>query len=143
MLKPPQERVGKLVVIQFMTFQLLASQGNHPARYPDHRGVGWDVDNDHRVGADLGRSANFDIPQHLSPGRDNHMIPQSGMPLSLFLTRPPQGDTLEEGDVIAYFAGLTDHRSHSVVDEKAFADGGAGMDFDSGQESGNLGNQPR
>ena len=44
-----------------------------------------------------------------------------------------------DGDIVADLSGLTDNDSHTMIDEDAFADGGAGVDFDPCQKPCELG----
>jgi hypothetical protein len=60
------------------------------------------------------------------------------MTLALFFASAAESDSLVESDIVAQDRGLANHHAHSVIDEKTPADGCAGMDFDSGQETSNL-----
>ena len=67
------------------------------------------------------------------------------MALTLVPAGSAQGDTLVEGDVIADNGGLPDDHPHAVVNKKATADGGAGVDLDARQpprKGGNASRQP-
>ncbi len=46
-----------------------------------------------------------------------------------------QRDAVIQGDVVAHLGRLANHHAHAVVNEEAFADLGAGMDFDAGEEA--------
>ena len=52
-----------------------------------------------------------------------------------------QGHALVEQHVVADFGGLADHDAGAVIDEEAAADGGAGVDFDLGEEAADLRDQ--
>ena len=52
--------------------------------------------------------------------------------------RPAQRYAVIHGDVVADFGSFSDNDAGSVVNEKAFADFGAGVDFNAGQKPCNL-----
>lgn len=65
------------------------------------------------------------------------------MPLDLGQRTSAERYSVINHHVLADLCGLTDHHPHAVVDEESAADGGTGMDFDSGKEPGQLGDQAR
>ncbi len=64
------------------------------------------------------------------------------MPLTVFLSRAAQGNALVQRDIVAYDCGLANDHAHSVVDEKTSANLRARMDFDAGDQTGELRQRP-
>src|SRR5208283_3968826 len=75
--------------------------------------------------------ADGDVAENLGAATNDHSVANRGMTLSLGEVSPAQCDPLVERDVIAHLGSLADNHSHAVIDEKAAADDGAGMDLDS------------
>jgi len=119
----------------------LAAAHRHPRRNADHRHPGRDIGQHHRIGADPGAFADGDRPQHLSPGTDDHPVIQGGMTFAPVQRGAAEGDAVIEGDIGADFRGLADHHPGAVVDEQAGADGGAGMNLDSGEQAPQMGEE--
>jgi hypothetical protein len=53
-----------------------------------------------------------------------------------------QRDPLVYRAIVADFGGLADYHPHPMINEYAFADPGSGMNFDPGQHTPDVGNQP-
>jgi len=87
--------------------------------------------------------ADRDVAQHLGAGADLHIAADGRMALASGIADAAEGDAVEQLDMVAEHRGLADHDAHAVVDEQAFADGGAGMDLDAGEQAGQLRDQPR
>jgi len=106
-----------------------------PYRMPWHADDGrvlWHIDDDDAVGADLGAVSDGDRAEQLGAGADSHVVLDGGVTLTGREAGAAQRDALIERYVIADDGGFADHDPGSVVDEKAVADAGRGMDLDSG-----------
>ena len=64
------------------------------------------------------------------------------MPLPLVLSSAAQGNAVVKEHVVSDLCGLSDDDAHTVVDDEAAADPGAGMDLNAGDVSGDLGIEP-
>lgn len=100
------------------------------------------VDDD-RAGADAGVVADFDIAEHFGAAADNDVVAEGGMALAGFLAGAAESDTLVDEHVVTHFSGFSDDDAHAVIDEKASADGGSGVNLDASKPAGGLRNKPR
>src|SRR5690606_10919849 len=71
--------------------------------------------------------------QHFSAGPHHHTVFQCGVTLSLVPGGATQGNAVVQGAVVADFGGFTDHHAHTMVNKKTPADGGAGVNFETGK----------
>jgi len=81
---------------------------------------------------------NANPSQDFCAGPYDHIIPQSWVPFASFVSGTPKGHILINQRIIAYLGGLTYNYAHAVVDKKAAADFRAWVDFNSGEEAGEL-----
>ena len=65
------------------------------------------------------------------------------MTLAAFDAGPAQRDTLVEQNIVADLRCLADDDPEAVVDKQALADFGSRVDFNSGQQTRNVGDEPR
>src|ERR1043165_2204865 len=110
-------------------------EGDDVARYADDGGVGRDVGDDDGTRANARVFADFDAADDLRSGADRDLVAKRGMALDALGTGAAEGDALVEHDVVADFGSFTDDHAHTVIDEEAAADDGAGMDFDAGEKA--------
>lgn len=88
--------------------------------------------------ANLHVISNRDAAQNLSACTHHYVIAQSGVPFALLVPGAAQRDALIEKHIVADFRGGPDDDAHSVVNEKTPPDCSAGVDFNPGQEAGDL-----
>ena len=81
--------------------------------------------------------------QWVIPGSNHHMISEGRMTFATFLACPTERHALKQGDMVADLRRLSDDHAHAVVDEKSLADLGRGVDLDTGQPAGYLGDRSR
>ena len=86
--------------------------------------------------------ADQDIAQHLGARTHYDMIAHRRMAFATFFTGAAQGHALIQQHIVANLGGLTDHHSHTMVDEKPASDLSARMDLDAGDPSPKLRNEP-
>ena len=67
------------------------------------------------------------------------MVADGGVALAHVLAGAAQGDAVVDQAVVPDLGGLADDDAHAVVDDQALADGGAGVNFDSGAPAAGLG----
>ena len=60
------------------------------------------------------------------------------MSLAVLFARSSEGNALVHGDVVAHDGGFADDDGGAVIDEKAMADLGAGVNFDEGKDARDL-----
>ena len=60
------------------------------------------------------------------------------MPLASFVSGATQSHILINQNVVANFGGFADYDAHAMIDKKTPADGGAWVNFDSGEKAGEL-----
>ena len=116
---------------------------NHAGRHSNDGGIGGDILEHNRIGADLHIVANRDPAENLGSGPDDHMIAKRGVALPTFLPRPSKRHALEEGHVISDLCRLADDHTHPMIDEEAGTDLGRGMDFNAREHTSYLRNSPR
>src|SRR5579862_339955 len=109
----------------------------------DYGGIVGDRVDNHRSGANFDVVADADVAEYLGSGADHHAVAESGVALAFFAAGAAERDSLVEQDIISDLGGLADYDSGAVIDEEASADGGAGMDLDSGEEAAGLGDHSR
>src|SRR5581483_41293 len=102
-------------------------------RHADDGGIGRDVTEHDRAGADAAVVTNRDIAQNARAGPDRDTVSNRGMALAFFLAGPSESDPLVDSDVVAQDSGLANYHAHSVIDEETPADLSGGMDFDAGE----------
>src|SRR5437764_3930517 len=118
----------------------------HPYDAPGHADHGRVIRhgvNDNGAGADLHVIADANTAEDLGAGSDDHVVADGRMPLALLVARAAESDALIEHHIVTDFSSLTDHDAHAMVNEEAPADGGARMDFDAGEQAGDLRNESR
>ncbi len=108
-------------------------------RYAHHGGVVRYVFDHHGVGTDPCIQAQGDGTQHLGSGPHDHTILKGGMAFALVPGGTAQGDAVVNGAVVSDFGGFADHHAVAVIDKKARAYGGAGMDLNGGNNTGQMG----
>ncbi len=108
------------------------------AGYADHHRVGRDGFDHHGVGADAAVIADGNRTKHFGACADHDPVPDGGMPFAFLQAGPAQGHAMVERDIRANLGGLANDHAHAMINEKAGADGCAGMDLDAGQVTGNL-----
>ena len=89
------------------------------------------ADDDSRC-PDFGIVADFDRPQHLHMGGQQHVVPDGGMALAGVFPGAAQRHAMVNHDIIADFGCFPDDDPHAMVDEQTPADPRSGMDFDPG-----------
>src|ERR1700691_260447 len=107
----------------------------------DNGGSGRHIAQHDRACAYAAVVADGDVAQQLGAGADRYFVADGGMALAFFFASSAQGHTLIKSDVVAHDGGLADHRAHAVVDEKAAADLGAGVNLDSSKYARHLRNE--
>ncbi len=109
----------------------------------DHGGVGRDVLDHDRVGADLGVVADRDRAQQLGPRADGDVVLEGGMALPGLEASAAEGHALEQRHAVADLGRLADHDARAVVDEEVRADSGGGVDLDPGEGAAGVGENAR
>ena len=99
------------------------------------------ADDDSRC-PDFGIVADFDRPQYLHMGRQQHIVPDGGMTLAGVFPGAAQRHAMLNHDIITYFVCFPDDDAHAMVDEQTPADRRSGMDLDSGQETPQMRKHP-
>src|SRR5262245_21504658 len=97
-----------------------------------------DVLQDDRPGANAGSLANRDRAQDRGADAKDGIRLDRRVAFTTLLARTAEGDTLVHGHVVADGGSLTDDDAHAMVDEDPFADSGAGMNLDAGDEPAEL-----
>lgn len=72
---------------------------------------------------------------------DEDIVADGWMAFALVFAGAAEGNVVEDHAVRADFGGFTDDDTYAVIDEEAFADLGAWMDFDASEETGDLGDE--
>ncbi len=70
------------------------------------------------------------------------LLPTVGWRLPCSELVPPRGHLVVDIDVIADLGGLADHAAEPVVDDQPAAEPGAGMDFDAGEKTPHMRDEP-
>src|SRR5947209_4073223 len=83
------------------------------------------------------------MPENGRARADDHAISYRRVPFAALTTSATQRNSLINQHVIPDLCRLADHDTQPVVNKKPLADFRAGMDFDAGQEAGDMGDQPR
>ena len=78
------------------------------------------ADDDSRC-PDFGIVADFDRPQHLHMGGQQHVIPDGGMAFAGVFPGAAQRHAMVNHDIIADFGCFPDDDPHTVVDEQAMS----------------------
>ena len=125
------QQVRLMLVHQMAAADYLRWHANH------HR-LRRNILNNHRVCADPAVAADGDIPEDLCARPNNHTALQGGVALDLFEAGAAEGDPVVEGHVVANNRCLTNHNPHAVVNEKAPAKVGSGMNLNSGDKASDL-----
>jgi hypothetical protein len=107
----------------------------------DDGGVGRDVAEDDGTGSDAGIFSDDDVAEDLGVAADEDSFAEGGVTLAAFVAGASEGDSLIEGDVVTDDGSFPDDDARAVVDEDAAAEGGSWVDFDSCDETGELGEQ--
>jgi hypothetical protein len=82
----------------------------------------------------LAPSPTVKAAQHLGAGAHHHILAQRGVALGTLVQRgAAQRHALVDGAAVANFGRFAHHHAHGVVEEHAFADLGAGVDFNAGE----------
>ena len=89
------------------------------------------------------RSPTLIGPSSLAPGADHHVVAHGRVALAALEAGAAEGHLLVERHVVADLGGLADHHAGAVVDERAAADVGRGVDLHSGQGARGRGQQAR
>jgi hypothetical protein len=118
----------------------LTASSDDTAGDANDSGIIRDRMNDYTASAHLHIVAQSDVAKNFGPRADNNVAADRRMTLAPFFTSATQCDSLVEDDIVSNDCGLTDYYSHSVVDEKAPANGCSRMNLDSCEHSGDLGN---
>jgi len=82
--------------------------------------------------------AKSDVAKDLCSSADHNPVANRRVTLATLLACSAKGDSLIEDDIIPDDRCLSYNYSHAVVDEESTADGCAGVDFNSGNHSGDL-----
>ncbi len=118
--------------------------GHRPCGDADHRRMRRDVLGDDGIGSDPRAFANLDRPQDLRARPDHHPVAKGRVAFAADpggRIGPAERDALIDGDVIADLGGLADN-AEPVVEEKALAHLGTGMNVDGRQEAREMVDQP-
>lgn len=119
------------------------------SRQTDNGGVGSNIFGDDSVGADFDVIADFYRAEDLRAGTDNDIVADGGMAFGRYFAvfiedgGAAERDIVVKSDVVADFGGFADNDSHAVVYKKSFADSGSGMNFDAGEKTPDLRDNPR
>ena len=116
---------------------------DHTTRHTHHRAIGRHIPQNHGTSPNAHIFANIQIAEHLSPSSHHHVVTQGGVALAAFLARAPQGHALVNQAIVAHNRRFTNHNAHAVIDKHALPDRCARVNFNPGQQSSNVGNQPR
>jgi hypothetical protein len=111
---------------------------HHPPRNPDHRRVIRYRAHHNGACPDPRVIPNPNSSQNFCACADNYVIPQGGMPFAPFVSGPPQSHILVQQNVVPNLGRLTDHDAHPVIYKKSTANPRARVNFDSGEEAGEL-----
>jgi len=110
-------------------------------------GLGGDADGDavrgdilshDGVRTDSGTLADGDGAENFGAGADGDVVADGGVALGLGKDLAAESDAVVEHHTVADLSGLANDDAHAVVDEETAADGGAGVDFHTGEETGDL-----
>ena len=136
------KRVGHVNLIQILgrMRHFLAVNPYNPGRDPHGGGVVRYFFQYYSTGSYPSVISHSERPKHLGTGTNQHIIPQRRVTFAMFLSGTSQRYVLIYSAVISNFRGFSDDDSHSMVDKKAFSNGGARMNFNSGFVTGPLTN---
>src|SRR5690606_30054758 len=84
------------------------------------------------IGTDTGVVAHHDRPQHFGTSTHHHTIFQGWMALAFIPGGTTQRHTMVQGAVVTDFRRFPDHHAHAMVDKKAPANGGTGVNLNAG-----------
>ncbi len=137
------DRVGQVFVVQVDRVDALARADDDAPRHADDRAVRRHVVDNDRTATHLATSPDRDVAEHGCADANDHAVFQRRVTLTGLLACSAEGDPLIQRDVVADDGGLADHNAHPMVDEEAQADGGSGVDLDSGQPACDLREEAR
>ncbi len=110
----------------------------------DDGAVWWNVGIENHCGrADFSMITDVTRAKDGGVGADEDIIADRGMAFAAVFTGAAEGDVVKNNAVVADFGGFADDDAHAVIDKKSLADFGTGMDFNAGEEAGNLGDEAR
>jgi hypothetical protein len=78
------------------------------------------------------------VAQHLGAGSNDHVVPDRGMALTALIARASERYVLVQENVVSDLSGFPDDHAHSVINEKAPADGGPGVDLNARHRAADL-----
>jgi len=99
----------------------------------DHGAVIGDVLQHHGSGTDTHVVTDGDVTEDGGTASDDHVVAQGWVPLALVERDSPQGDSLEQGHVVADDRRLSDDHAGGMVDEEPLPDRRTGVYVASGQ----------
>src|SRR3569832_947774 len=132
---------GPAAVLRLVARRLIAL--HHAPRHAHHRGTRRHIFHYHCIGADTRAVAQGDGSQLLRARSHHDVIAQCRVSLALLPGRPAQGDAVIERAIVADLRRLADHHTHAVINEKAAADLGGGMELDAREPARESGDEAR
>ena len=118
-------------------------QDNDSTRYPDNRGMGWNLFKDNGACAYLSMVADFERAENLRASRHHDIIANRRMPFALLLASAAEGHALIKRHVLTKLRRLPDNNSRAVVNEQSVANRRAGVNLYPRQEPAEVRHQPR
>src|ERR1700743_507183 len=97
----------------------------------------------HRARANLDVVTDHDTAQNFRAGSDHHVVADRRMAFPLLVAGPAECNTLVDQNVVANFRSLADNNARTVIDEKTPPDLRSRVDFNAGQKTRNLRDEPR
>src|ERR1700685_692773 len=88
---------------------------DNPGRDSDRGGAGWDVRQDHRIGADPGVVSHFDASENLRAGADSDVI--SNNRSNLLIPADSDRHLLIDADIVTNYAAVVQDNAHPVMAE--------------------------
>ena len=116
----------------------LGTDANHTSGNTDDGGMIRDRVDYHAARADLDVVPDHDIAEDLGASTDDDAVADGGMALTALCTSSAQCHALVDQHVVANLSGFADDYAGAMVDEKAVADSGAGVDLDLSKEPADL-----
>src|SRR5262249_20699416 len=95
-----------------------------------------------RIGADLGVIADGYRSQECGAGPDDDIISNGRMPFASMFACSAERNVMEHHAVVAYFHCLPDNHARPVINKEVLSNPGSRMNFHTGPETCNHGQQP-
>ena len=127
-----------LHIVRIGNQHALALAVDDVGRIADNGGIGWNIAQHYRTGADARVLANGDVSQNVGAIAHEDAVAQGRMTLAFLLAGASQGYVLVESDVVADNRSLADDHAHAMIDEQAPSDVRSGVYLNAGPEARHL-----